>query len=195
MFNAPNLYITCSKSGKMDKRTMKEWVHNCVKPILNPPSVILLDSWTGFTDPNIYAEIPVNCQRIRIPKNTTSLIQPLDVYFFRQYKIFVKQITNRIIVNEMNIQITSRNEIIKLHSLVYNQLQSDAYQPMLKYPWFKCQYMDTDPRPFTNVLETSFNVKDIVCNVDQCTDISFVECAHCHDILCFHHFYVLYHYH
>lgn len=197
LFKTENLYVTCTTSGKMQKSTMKEWVNNCLLPILNAsPSLVLLDCWTGSTDSSTYVALPQNCTKLQIPSNTTALIQPLDIYFFRQYKIFIKNITNRIAIDELKINITHRNEIIKMHCLVYNQLQSETYRPMLQYAWYKSNYTDKNPGIFQSVNQLSFHIPpDRYCDANECEESPFIKCSHCDNYLCFKHFYIMFHYH
>ena len=44
----PNIHVTYTKSGKLDKRIMREWVEECLR--VTEKSVLLLDSWSGQQD-------------------------------------------------------------------------------------------------------------------------------------------------
>ena len=70
-----------------------------------------------------------------IPHKTRKYAQPLDVYFFRQYKIYAKGITDFIKLRSSNMQskLHDRFFIMKLHSVIYNQLSEEAYKPILRY--------------------------------------------------------------
>jgi len=37
--------ITCSKSGKMSEPTLKEWIKECLNPLITDRSLLLQDSW------------------------------------------------------------------------------------------------------------------------------------------------------
>lgn len=116
-------------------------------------------------------------------------------FFFRQFKIFIKKIVNHIAIDELSIDVKSRNEIIKLNSLVFNQMQSDKYKPMYKYAWYKSGYTDVNPFKFQNVEEISFTLKHFICEIKDCKEYSFLICTHCDKSICFNHFYILYHFH
>jgi len=45
MFKSNNLYITCSKSGKLTKKIVKEWLDQVYFPNVQDESVLLVDSW------------------------------------------------------------------------------------------------------------------------------------------------------
>ena len=45
-----NVYVSCSSSGKMTKKLVKEWYRNALLPSVEEKCVLLLDSWTGHKD-------------------------------------------------------------------------------------------------------------------------------------------------
>ena len=50
-------YGTYPRNGfdEMDKTKMREWIENCVLPVLNDsPSILLPDSWAESTDETVY---------------------------------------------------------------------------------------------------------------------------------------------
>ena len=59
-----------------------------------------------------------------IPKGTTGKIQLLDVYGFRIWKNFTKRFSDTVLLLESNINLDERNNILKLQSLIHNQLSS-----------------------------------------------------------------------
>ena len=89
-----NVSVTSSKSGKLTTPVLQEWFTDVFSPDLqDEPSMVLLDAWGG-QGPS--AELATQGLSIEyIPKGATKYVQPLDVYFFRQYKLFVKNIVER----------------------------------------------------------------------------------------------------
>jgi len=78
--------------------------------------LLLFDFWSGQTDANIYDEIfteDVTCERMQISPKMTGDIQPLDRYFFRQWKYFKQKICDRIAIDHIDIDITYRNSILR----------------------------------------------------------------------------------
>jgi len=68
-----------------------------------------------------------------IPKKTTSFIQPfLDVFGFRIWKNFVRTSDN-VILQEKDINLHSRNDIIKLQSLTHNQFFLPRFKNLFQY--------------------------------------------------------------
>ena len=92
-----------------------------------------------------------------IQPKATKYVQPLDVYFFRQFKLFWKRITDYIRASESPYKLNDRIFIITMLSFVYNQLCSPQFENMLIYAWQKAGY-DVDQRvdSFKNVLDINF---------------------------------------
>ena len=55
----------------------------------------------------------------------TALIQPLDVLFNRQMKVIPPQVNDRVMLDELDINIRDLNNIIRFTSLNHNQLLSE----------------------------------------------------------------------
>ena len=70
--------------------------------------LLLLDSYTGQTDDNIY-ENNTNLKRLTIPPKTTDLIEPYDVGLFRYCKCVSKRIHDFVILENIDIDLTFVN--------------------------------------------------------------------------------------
>jgi hypothetical protein len=187
-----NIYLVSSKSGKLDKSIMMEWTDNCFAPLAQQKSV-LLDSWSGQKDDKLFESISTQCKRLQIPPKTTPWVQPLDRYFFRQYKIFSKRINERILMDNIPVDLKERNQLLKMHSLVFNQMQADSFTPLLKYSWFSCGYVEARAGRFRNLQEIIFDVQTNDCEL--CGIPAFMKCSYCETHLCFSHFFIEYHFH
>ena len=62
LFTTSNLKISSSKSGKMEKDHLNEWVQDVFIPNANQKSLLIIDSWSTFTEENIRQKIPENKQ-------------------------------------------------------------------------------------------------------------------------------------
>ena len=84
----------------------------------------MLDSWRGHCLDIIYKVKPKHktLMLLRIPQRTTSELQPLDIYGFRIWKNFFRSFSDTIFITNEDLNFHDRNNIIKIHSLVHNQL-------------------------------------------------------------------------
>lgn len=82
LFNAPNIHIQTSKSGKLSTQLFHEWFTDVYIPNTQTASALLLDSWTGHCPASMVELVPSNKQVAiySIPKKTTGMIQPLDFF-------------------------------------------------------------------------------------------------------------------
>ena len=188
----PNVYVSSSKSGKLTKQHLIEWFDKIYFPQAPIKSVILLDSWTTYNDTRAIEDVKPSGKSydvLRIPPKTTAIIQPCDVFFFRIWKTFVRRFSDRVLLDEINIELNDRFNIIKLQSIVHNQFSAPRFKKFLKYSWFKCGYFDDRPERFLTPVEYCFNLKDNTCFEmnSQCSEGSFIICAYCEHPLCFTH--------
>ncbi|XP_011699751.1 PREDICTED: uncharacterized protein LOC105457035 [Wasmannia auropunctata] len=78
-------------------------------------SILLLDSWTGYCPSQLELLIPQDkeIQFATIPKKTTSIIQPLDLYDFRIWNNFVRTFSDNIILQEIDINLHSPKPLVQ----------------------------------------------------------------------------------
>lgn len=168
-----------------------------------PHTLLVADSWSGQTNRATQELLQRRgIDFLQLPPLTTKYIQPLDVYFNRQYKIFVQRIIEESADPRAGISrehLTSREGIISTHSLIWNQFGSEAYTDMIRYAWH-----NTDPHwstdEFTNrppprgVLAIQFSLKGTRCEHREhdsnslCQRPAFIMCSHCGKALCLKHF-------
>ncbi|CAF3146374.1 unnamed protein product [Rotaria sp. Silwood2] len=154
IYHASNIHITCSESGKLTQSHIQYWAGKVLYPLVADDCLLLLDSWFGQTDPSIYNEIftgNIKYEQLQIPPKTTGDIQPLDRYFFRQRKYFKQRICDRTAIDRIDIDITSRNSVSKMHSLIHNQLAARKFSAMIRYSWYSSGYSQNDAGQFENI--------------------------------------------
>jgi hypothetical protein len=118
-----------------------------------------------------------NVCALLIPQRTTKYVQPRGVVFFRQYKIYVQRIENhvRVRLHDSGITLHDRSFIMKMHSVVYDQLGARAYTSMLLYAWRKPAYAihKTCDKFVNTIAVLSFTFRLETC-LDGCTTFSFI---------------------
>ena len=179
---------------------MVYWRNHCLVPFIENKALLLSDSWSGQNNKKLYDDIESvgnHVKRIQIPQHTTSDIQPLDKYYNRQMKNFLKRLYNRVALDQLDISLYERNNIIKLVSLLHNQLGAPAFKNMILYSWYASGYLITDPSPFHNVNEVCFPhiTSNELCEVHKCLESIFITCSWCSKTFCLQHFFVGYHFH
>ena len=191
-----NLYITCSKSGKLSSNLVSLFNQNVIKSyVTNKNFVLILDSWSKHSKGTLYDEFKnengeSSCTRKIITPNCTPLCQPLDVYLHRQIKYFVKKLQNCTELKQTGRQLNFREDAIKIHALIHNQLTAPIFRNMIQYSWFASKLI-TDRDVFTNVKEVCFPIKRL--QKCSCGSIHFAKCSWCRETLCFRCFYDEYH--
>lgn len=175
----------------------KTWLKEVYYPNVGSPTVLLVDSWSGHCPSVMQETLPQN-KKIDfeiIPKGTTGKIQPLDVFGFRIWKNYVRHFSDSVILMNEDLNLHLRNNIIKLQSLVHNQLSSPRYINLFKYSWYKCGYVDEKPDEFENPVDFAFGSKSSVrCEINGCSNVGIIKCSWCKKSLCLKHFFDDYHY-
>ncbi|CAF3916765.1 unnamed protein product, partial [Rotaria sp. Silwood1] len=121
LFNAKNIVLTCSKSGKLTSSLVTYWRDHCLIPNLRSRTLLLLDSLPYQVHPDVYKELKHFEYRV-IPPKTTPIIQPLDIYYNRQHKKIVRRIYDHLRLDEIDINLSERNNLSKLQSLAHSQM-------------------------------------------------------------------------
>lgn len=159
------------------------------------PHVLLIgDSWGGQTGDNFNRDMrSMGVKYLQIPKLTTSRLQPLDVGFNRQYKIFSNRLHQEAFYQNLIGELTTRAGILNLQSLMWNQFGSPAYRDMIRYAWHS-----TDPTFNREELanHSPAGVRDVqfgfdkskTCEIENCRHKANIRCSHCGKLLCLRHF-------
>jgi len=198
ILSVSNVVVTCSKSGKLTTSLFEYWIREVLNKVTNSRFLLLMDQWSPHTDITAY-ENNLNrgqtCKLMVIPGKTTSTKQPCDVYFFRQWKELTKRIYHRVALDQLDVDLRNRDAIIKLQSLVHNQLSSAIFRPLISFAWSSCGYIPQQYPEFLNVIEVCFSFKLDNCSENNCGESAFICCSHCRRTLCFEHFFIVYHFH
>ncbi len=71
----------------------------------------------------------------------------------------VRRIYHRVLIDDLNIDSKTRDSIIKLQSLVHNQLCADVFVPMISYSWSTSGYYQQKYQSFLNLNDVCFSFK------------------------------------
>ena len=159
--------------------------------------LLIIDSWGDQTKPEIYDEIFKNdynlptCTLKVIPPKCTPLVQPCDVYFYGQVKNLIKNLQNCFYLIENKRQINSREDSIKIQSIVHHQLSSPIFEKMIRYAWYAFR-LSEEREIFFNVNDICFPTKVQKAHC-SCNNSAFINCARCLKVYCFVCFYDNYH--
>lgn len=193
-----NVFVTCSKSGKLNKSLYRNYLTEILVPYVKDEEFLLvIDSWTGQKNLEMYDEIFTDANQLPtctvkvIPGKCTGQCQPLDVYFYRQVKVFIKRFQNNTVLYENDREINSREDCIKIHSLIVHQLSSHIFRDMIKYAWYACGVGTNKPN-FQSVGQVCFSKNNTRHNC-ICSKSVFIQCAVCRLYYCFECFYDYYH--
>ena len=111
----------------MTRAIMEEFVCTMMLPNVPEHSLILLDCWSGQTSVDELAN-DSDIEFRYIPPGTTGLCQPLDVYFFRLQKTFIRNLSNSMKLSSPNIILAQRDNLLKLLLLTHNQFQAPRFR-------------------------------------------------------------------
>lgn len=193
LFKAENVLIFASNSGKLTSALVKTWFQEVFLPSSSDKSVLLLDSWSGQNSKlfESFLKSEKSIQIENIPAGTTGMIQPLDVFFFRTWKNFIRYFSDTVVLYNHDINLHHRNNIIKLQSLIHIQFSSPRFKNFIKYAWYKSGYISEKPPEFDNPVDYCFKKCAAICNL--CSTAAVIRCAWCKKSLCMNHFFTDYH--
>ena len=185
-----NLYIWGSTSGKCTNPITKDWFKEVFFKHSENGTVLLADSFSCFKV-RAQLESPIEYNVETIPEKTTGFIQPADVYFFRPYKNFVKEVIDRAGLHRMHLKFSEREEIFKVQSLAHWIFSSPLFIPMIKFAFFSPGFISDRPGKCETPKDYCFPKHMLNCQT--CNQKGFIRCSHCHQYFCFGHFYFMYH--
>jgi hypothetical protein len=187
----PNIKSFAGKSANMNKEDLRSFYTEVMWPSMPADRrkvLLLLDSWSANKDDalsNVCVPAGVQFMKGLIPGGCTGLIQPLDVFFFRPYKSFVRFITDTV-VDETGFKIWQRENILALQSFVLFQFSAPRFRNMIRYAFYKSGYTDVQPGAWISPHDFCFNrIEHDECYL--CDELAFIRCAHCDRCICLAH--------
>ena len=160
----------------------------CLSPDVGTKCCLVLDSFS-LHQQNLFVIPDKHIQVTTFPPGATSLVQPSDVYFYRQWKKFAKRFCELDLLDKIDIELLSRNAIINLHALIHTQFSAPIFNNMIKHTWKEVQFpVECD----------DFDAPDNVirnCSTLNCKTASFIQCVYCRLHSCLTDFYTKFHKH
>jgi hypothetical protein len=197
LFRPVNIYIQASKSGKLTSKHFKTWFSEVYLPNTGPKSMLLLDSRTGHCPSQLEQCLDSTKQRSTIFNHSKEDNGPHSAFrcvWIPDLEKFMQTFSDYVILQQEDVNLHSRNEIIKLQSLTHNQLSSPRFKNLFQYAWYRSGYLDTHPGDFLNPVHFCFFKKKNISKCSICGMAAFIRCAWCGEYFCFKHFYEEYHY-
>lgn len=188
--NYRNLHVYDSRAGWTNKDLAKEWMLKDFLPMVEPNSVLIIDSWVGYKDMIGLAEVAAKGLKIEVlPPGSATVLQPADVYFNRTFKHFVRRVSDKIRWRHLDFVLSVRTNLLTILDLAYNQFKAPLFKSFLQYPWYKAGYHSDHPPEFSSPVEFCLHFKGFMkCESDSCTqNLCFMRCAYCAMHLCFDH--------
>uniref|UniRef100_A0A914DYA7 Transposase Tc5 C-terminal domain-containing protein n=1 Tax=Acrobeloides nanus TaxID=290746 RepID=A0A914DYA7_9BILA len=189
MSQFPNLKAYSTTSGLFNAEKEMDYFKNTLLRDIDNDSLMLVDSWNGFQQTIDNPNISRNIKFEVMPKKTTSKIQPLDVFFNRQWKVFMRSLSDKIRRLHMNFTLSERENIARIISVVHYMFTADRFVPLIIYAWWASGYLiDRPPRNFDTPAQYCLGFQPILkCHKANCNTIGFLRCSHCENVYCFEH--------
>ncbi|PIC12891.1 hypothetical protein B9Z55_028128 [Caenorhabditis nigoni] len=141
-----DLHVTHAHSGIMSSRLAERWMEKCLLPSIPYRSVLLLDSWCGFNSMKLLR--PVTRKKLEVvtfPLRTTGQLQPLDLFFNRQPKCFLRKLQDEIRLKHSDFTISIRNNLLKIANFTQNQFQAPRFAPLIQRGFYELEIVTTKP--------------------------------------------------
>jgi hypothetical protein len=132
-----------------------------------------------------------NVNVLFIPERVIKYVQPPNVFFFRQYQIYVRRTEDhvRVCLHDSGMKLHDHSFVMKMHSVVCYQLGAPAYTYMLLHAWKKPGYaIHKTCDVFVNTIAVSFNFGLETCLIDGYVISAFIRCSYYTRLYCFKHF-------
>ncbi|CAF1019988.1 unnamed protein product, partial [Adineta ricciae] len=137
LFNASNVVITCSSSGKLTTSMVEYWRDH-----------VLLSSLENIRSFHSSRTVGVN----RLMERDYTIISPgAQGFKYQRKRRIPRRLYDRVLVDELDVNMSEQNNIIRLISLTHNQLSSEVFRPMTRYAWYASGYTDNHHGSFETV--------------------------------------------
>uniref|UniRef100_A0A914PLT1 HTH CENPB-type domain-containing protein n=1 Tax=Panagrolaimus davidi TaxID=227884 RepID=A0A914PLT1_9BILA len=180
-----NITAYSTTSGLMTSQLGITWLRDIYGPAAGENSILMVDSWTGYQQAidqdNGSVQIHV------LPPKSTSVAQPLDVYFNRPFKNFLRLLSCKIRRFFPDFDLSNRQGMATLIDITIGQFSAPVFNAMIQYSWYASGYLEEKPEEFNTPVAVCFDSIKIDSKC-ECDKRAFIKCAHCDTFFCFSHF-------
>uniref|UniRef100_A0A914QHG6 OTU domain-containing protein n=1 Tax=Panagrolaimus davidi TaxID=227884 RepID=A0A914QHG6_9BILA len=178
-----NIYAVQSKSGLMTSLIGIEWFENVFKPNAGEDPVLIVDSWNGYI--KAFDQDKDNIDFYILPPKSTSTEQPLDVYWNRPFKNFIRVFSSKL--RHIGFKVSNRHGMATIIDLTIGQFAAPRFHLMVKYAWYASNYLKESVPKGDTPVKYCFDQINVDSKCD-CEEDAFIRCSHCSKFLCYHHF-------
>uniref|UniRef100_A0AC34FX85 HTH CENPB-type domain-containing protein n=1 Tax=Panagrolaimus sp. ES5 TaxID=591445 RepID=A0AC34FX85_9BILA len=126
-----NIKAYSTNSGIMTSQLGITWLQDIYKPNAGENSVLMVDSWTGYRQ--AIDQDNGSVQVHILPPKSTSVAQPLDVYFNRPFKNFIRLLSCKIRRNFKEFDLSNREGMATLIDITIGQFSAPVFNAMIQY--------------------------------------------------------------
>jgi len=190
LYRPHNVSLTCTRSGLFTDSIYKWWVDTVLASNIKPDqkSLFIADSWAPHRNVENYEALASHGDNFKyeiIPPQTTSICQPLDVYFNRQLKNLDRIITHPLRTKfGQQHSVFQRNTAIRIMSLIQFSLSAPTFEPMIRYSFAKSGLVDIEREEFKSVNQVCRVQSAAVCFNFACDERVDMRCAWCANSYC-----------
>lgn len=182
-----HLHVYSCKADLSGSEIAKLWMKDIFLELVDPDSVLVIDSWSGYEQ---MLQIPqIAGKRLNIvtlPPGTASVLQPADVYFNRPFKDFIRKVCNKIRWQNNGFDLAERKNFLSILDMIYYQFKAQRFEPFLKYAWYRAGYTQEHPTAFSTPAQFCLGAQGYIkCENKCCTEFCLLRCAHCARHYCF----------
>lgn len=185
--NYPNLHPYSSKSSQTGSDIAMQWMKEVFFDVIENDSVVIIDSWSGYNQMMKMSEISDKKMKIiQLPFGSSSVLQPLDVYFNRPFKDFIRRILTKIQWQQNDYMLKDRENVLNVLDMIWFQCKAPRFENLLKYSWFRAGYTQEHSPDFMTPAQFCLEFRGYEkCKAVSCTNFCFIRCAHCEKYYCF----------
>ncbi|KAJ4445959.1 hypothetical protein ANN_12645 [Periplaneta americana] len=101
-------------------------------------------------------------------------LKAIDTSLLSMKQYYTRKIIDciRTLADNPELNLGNRVFIMKMHSVIHNQLSAPVYRPMLQYSWQSADYViPKQVSDFKNVIQVAFDFSALECDSEDCLGV------------------------